>query len=299
MNILICICTYHRNLELEKCIKSFKKTYIPSNFNIKFLVVDNSINNNALNIINSLRKKTQFNIKYVSETKRGIVNARNKVLIESKKIRSDYIAFFDDDCLIDKFWFKNIKSLIKNYSIITGPQLYQKSKSNKKNLSFVFEKKYKNKLQYVNWAATNNVLFQSNILKYKKLKFDIKLNKFSMGEDQLFFSQLNKMGHKIIWSRNVKVYENYHEKRSDLKEIAKRSFRLGILSHYIDQKIYGNFKGILINYLKTFYYLLLSLFELIKISKKNYFYNVANHFSRFLGKLIGPIIFQKIIFYKK
>ena len=145
MNILICICTYNRNLQLEKCINSFKKTYIPSNFNIKFLVVDNSINSNALNIVKDLRKKTQFNITYISETKRGIVNARNRVLFESKKIRSDYIAFFDDDCLIDKFWFKNIKNLIKNYSIITGPQLYKKSRSNKKNLSFVFEKRYNNK----------------------------------------------------------------------------------------------------------------------------------------------------------
>ena len=299
MNILICICTYNRNLQLEKCIKSFKKTYIPSNFNIKFLIVDNSINKNAENIINSLKKKTQFTIKYVSETKRGIVNARNKVLIESKKIGSDYIAFFDDDCLIDKYWFKNIKSLIKKYSIITGPQLYQKSKSNIKNLSFIFEKKYKNKLQYVNWAATNNVLFKSSILKYKKLKFDIKLNKFSMGEDQLFFSQLNKMGYKIIWSKNIKVYESYHEKRSDLKEIARRSFRLGVLSHYIDKKIYGNFKGILINYLKTIYYLFLSLLELIKIGKKNYFHHLTNRFSRFYGKLIGPIIFQKINFFKK
>ena len=63
MNILICICTYNRNLQLEKCIKSFKKTYIPSNFNIKFLIVDNSINKNAENIINSLKKKTQFTIK--------------------------------------------------------------------------------------------------------------------------------------------------------------------------------------------------------------------------------------------
>ena len=70
----------------------------------------------------------------------------------------------------------------------------------------------------------------------------IKLNKFLMGEDQLFFSQLNKMGHKIIWSNNIKVYEDYHEKRSDLKEIARRSFRLGVLSHYIDKKIHGNFQ---------------------------------------------------------
>lgn len=299
MNILICICTYNRNLQLEKCINSFKKTYIPSNFNIKFLVVDNSINSNALNIVKDLRKKTQFNITYISETKRGIVNARNRVLLESKKIRSDYIAFFDDDCLIDKFWFKNIKNLIKDYSIITGPQLYKKSRSNKKNLSFVFEKRYDNKLQYVNWAATNNVLFKASILKYKKLKFDIKLNKFLMGEDQLFFSQLNKMGHKIIWSNNIKVYEDYHEKRSDLKEIAGRSFRLGVLSHYIDKKIHGNFNGILINYLKTFYFLILSFLELIKIYKKNYFYHLINYFSRFLGKLVGPIIFQKIDFFNK
>ena len=93
MNILICICTYNRNLQLEKCINSFKKTYIPSNFNIKFLVVDNSINSNALNIVKDLRKKTQFNITYISETKRGIVNARNRVLFESKKLEVTILLF--------------------------------------------------------------------------------------------------------------------------------------------------------------------------------------------------------------
>ena len=60
MKILICICTYKRNNILNKCLMSFNKAIIPFNFNIKFLVIDNTINGNAKNIINKLKKK--FNL---------------------------------------------------------------------------------------------------------------------------------------------------------------------------------------------------------------------------------------------
>jgi len=299
MKILICICTYNRNLQLKKCIESFKKAFIPTNLEIKFLIIDNSINNHSFKLINILKKKIKFSISYFNEPKRGIVYARNKALKESKKIKSDFTAFFDDDCVIDKFWFKNIKKLLNKFPIITGPQIYKKSRTNEENLSIFFEKKYKTKLQTVDWAATNNVIIKSNILKYSKLKFDFNLNKFSMGEDQLFFKKLNKMGYKIIWSKDLKVYEEYHKKRSNITEVLQRSYRLGVLGHYIDKQIYGNFIGLILNYFKSFYFLILGILKIFKITDNNYLLNLSDNFLRFYGRVIGPIIFKKINFYKK
>ena len=39
--------------------------------------------------------------------KRGIVNARNKFLKKLKKVIPNFICFFDDDCIVDKYWLKN------------------------------------------------------------------------------------------------------------------------------------------------------------------------------------------------
>ena len=186
--------------------------------------------------------------------KRGIVNARNQCLKISKNINCDYIAFFDDDCIVDKFWFKNVLEIINTYKadIITGPQIYINNDKKKFDIRELFEKKYKKNIDKVGWAATNNVIFKKEIFLKENIFFDIKLNYFGMGEDQLFFSKLYKRGYKIIWSKNIKVYEKMHSHRSSSKWIIDRSYRLGILGHYIDQELNGKFLGLLINFIKFF-----------------------------------------------
>ena len=73
MKILICICTYKRNYILNKCLMSFNKIVIPFNFNIEFLIIDNTINGNAKKIIKQVKKKFKYKIYYFNEKKRGIV----------------------------------------------------------------------------------------------------------------------------------------------------------------------------------------------------------------------------------
>ncbi len=297
MNFLICVCTYKRNKDLILCLKSIDKVFLPSNSNIKILIVDNTINNNSHSLIKNIKKKIKYDILYINEKKRGIVNARNRCLKEAKKINCDFISFLDDDCTIHKYWFKNVLKIIKSYNadIVTGPQIYK----NKKNLSEIFEKKINKNNSQVNWAASNNVLFKKIIIQKEKILFDKNLNKFGIGEDQLFFSILNKLGYKIIWSNTVKVYEKNHFHRNDLKWLANRSFRLGVLGLYIDIKIYGLINGYLINYSKVFYYLFCSVLSLLTINKKNYLHQTFNLLARSIGRLMSPFYLKKIKFYKK
>ena len=301
MNILICICTYKRNSILNKCLMSFNKAIIPFDFNIKFLIIDNTINGNAKSIISKIKKKFNYKIYYVNEKKRGIVYARNKCLGEVKKINCDYFSFLDDDCEIDQKWFVNFKKTINTYKvkIITGPQIHKGNGKIKNNLEIIFEKKINNEKKFVNWAATNNVILSKKILLNSNLKFDINLNKFGMGEDQLFFLQLNKKGYKILWNKEIKVYEKKHSHRSTMKWVVDRSFRLGILGNYIDKKIYGSIIGNLLNYLKSIYYLFLSIFIALQPFQQLYTYKLISFIYRSLGRILGPFLFKKIKFYKK
>ena len=77
-----------------------------------------------------------------------------------------------------------------------------------------------------------------------------------MGEDQLFFLQISNIGYKIFWNKNVKVYEKIHQHRQNYKWLIERSYRLGVLGHYLDKNQYGNLSGLFLNYSKSIYYLL-------------------------------------------
>ena len=301
MKILICICTYHRNKSLLENLTNFNKISIPFNLNIEFLIVDNSINFGSFNLIKNFKKKFRYTIYQINEKKRGIVNARNKCLKISKKINCDYIAFFDDDCIVDNNWFKNVFNIINIFKadIVTGPQIYLNKDKKNFDIRELFEKKNKKNVAKVVWAATNNVIFKKDIILKENIFFDKKLNYFGMGEDQLFFSKLSKLGYKIVWSKNIRVYEKIHLHRNSSKWIKSRSFRLGILGHYIDQNLNGKFLGFIINYIKFFYYLFNSILLFLLIFKKNNYYKFLNFFFRAFGRLVGPFIFKKIKFYKK
>jgi succinoglycan biosynthesis protein ExoM len=302
MNLAICICTYNRNNKLTKCLDSIEKINLLNKFSIKIIIVDNSINKNSYLLIKNIRTKFKYKILYFSEKRRGVVYARNRCLKILKKINPTYACFFDDDCVVDKQWFINVLKIKQNKkaSIITGPQLHKnpidyKGKGHG-NYQDLFEKKFEKSTE-VKWAATNNVFFKYDILKKNQIYFDIKLNKFGMGEDQLFFSILNKKGNKIFWHEEIKVYETSHKDRSEISWIQNRSYRLGVLGHYIDIAMYGKTLGYFINYLKSIFFLLNS----IKYSFLFFFtyqkrIETTLNLYRFYGKLMGPFVIKKISF---
>jgi len=297
--ILICIPTYNRNKILINCLKSIKKLRNKKFFNIKILVLDNSRTNNSYKIIKKFNEKQILKIYQYHEKKRGIVYARNKCLQIARKFKPNYVAFIDDDCEVDKNWLKNIYKLLitTDADVLTGPQLY--GGKNKKNYTSLFEKKYKKKLLRVKWAASNNVLFKFDILKQEKnIKFDKNLNKFGMGEDQLFFSIINKIGYKIYWSKNIMVTERLHPHRSSINWIKERSKRLGILGHYLDIKMHGKITGYFINYMKCLYLFFTSIIIYINFFNVKKDLDFANSLFRFYGKLIGPFIIKNIQFLK-
>ena len=145
-------------------------------------------------LLNKLKKNLNIKFTTLMRKKRGIVYARNKCLSEVKKINCNYFSFLDDDCEIDTKWFVNFKKIINKHKvkIVTGPQIHKKNSKINNNLEIIFEKKINDNKKYVNWAATNNVILSKKIILSSNLKFDVNLNKFGMGEDQLFFLQLNK-----------------------------------------------------------------------------------------------------------
>ena len=143
MTLVICICTYNRNLSLIRCLKSINKLHLISNIKIKIIVVDNSNKYTSLKLVKKLKKSFKYKIIQLHEKRRGVVYARNKCLNKVKKINPKFISFFDDDCIIDRFWLKNVFKVKKytNAEILTGPQIPLKKKY-LENLNFVNYSKF-------------------------------------------------------------------------------------------------------------------------------------------------------------
>ena len=306
MKFVICICTYNRNLSLLRCLKSINNLYVVRNIKIEIVIVDNTIEYSSFKLVKKLKKSFKYKIIQSHEKKRGVVYARNKCLNEAKKINPKFVCFFDDDCVVDRFWLKNVFKVMKftGAEIVTGPQLPLKKKylhfSNKINYSQFFEKTYKkDTIKRVNWASSNNVFLEYNIIKKHKLIFDKILNKFGLGEDQLFFSKIDSYGYKIYWSKTIKVFENIHNHRLKLDWLIRRSFRLGVAGYYIDISVYGKTKGFIMNYLKCIYYFTKASLYILLFFKHKLRIQILNFFSRFYGRLIGPFMLKKIDFFKK
>lgn len=288
MNIFICVCTFNRTRMLNQNIGSLINSELPNNYKLNIIIIDNKINNENRAIVSKYCKKNKkkYSIIYLPEYKKGIVYARNCFLkyIYKKFSNNDYLGFVDDDCIVDKFWIKNSLKVLKEkkINIVTGPQQFIKIKSNSINkIIHLISKNYKTS-RFVDWAATNNVIFKMNILKRKKLFFDTKLNKIG-GSDQLFFLTLKKYGNKIFWSKSMKVYESLITKKINLKWFFKRNLRYGYSGSFMDCKIHGNFIGFCINLLKITFYFSKVFFS---IFKKNLHLEILQNIAKILGRIL-------------
>lgn len=284
--ICILVATRKRKSCLIKFLNSVVNLQIPNNTNIQTVISVND-NQNYSEIKKLYNKKLR--IRFVTERKKGISNARNKYL-NSIKIKSfDYFAFFDDDVQIDNRWLIEMLRFFKKSKpdIIGGPQ-FPKLNSLTSKLLVRKEKHGSN----VRWVSTNNCIVKSKVLE-TKINFDKKMN-YIGGEDQLFFLQLNKIGFKMMWNSKAIVIEENNNKRENFFWFLKRNFRYGASSNIIYKKVYGLVIGLSFLVAKLILdsiMLIFSFLGLITLTRKS-FYKFSMYFCRILGLIFGLLGFQ-------
>ena len=74
---------------------------------------------------------------------------------------------------------------------------------------------------------------------------------------------------------------------------------MGVLGYYIDKKIYGRLMGFTINYLKCVYYFVRAPSYFFLFFNSTFWAQILNYFSRSYGRLVGPLVFKKIDFFKR
>ena len=260
-SVTVLISTYNPNRKnlLWKALLSIKKQVYQPN---AVIIVDNNIKQNSKNLINKFNRKYKKKYKHFKYLKSGGAFAvRNHFM---KKIKSNYVAFLDDD----DYWDKNYLQEFKNASIKKSYDLYLT------NTYFV----NKNKKKKIFHIDTNDFTIEkiglynpgirssATIVKKKSFLeingYDLKLYYGSADKD--FLSRFIKKKKKIKVIKKVLVnyllHEISHSRNSRLMLISTIKY----FNKYFDE-ISFSYK---LRYLKKiFYYLILNLIALLSFSK--------------------------------
>jgi glycosyltransferase involved in cell wall biosynthesis len=102
MLVSICICTYNRCRILAHCLQSIARLTCPPSHKLEVIVIDNNSDDETSNLVEGLLDNFPWKIRYVFERQQGLSAARNRAVEEAK---GQYIAFLDDECVVDPKWF--------------------------------------------------------------------------------------------------------------------------------------------------------------------------------------------------
>ena len=108
MKVSIILPTYNRKKLLKKCIESLiSQNYPKEDFEI--IVIDDGSTDGTEQITRKLKRKIP-NLIYYKTKHNGQANARNFGL---RKAKGSFIAFTDDDCVVEKNWLRKIEDTFK------------------------------------------------------------------------------------------------------------------------------------------------------------------------------------------
>ncbi len=304
-SIAISCNTFLRPEILEKTLKSIAELKIPEGIEIKVLVVDNDANASAQHVIKKLKEGFPFEISYFVEEKRGLANARNRLLKEAINLNVTHIAILDDDDIADVDWIANIVDLYntqENAFIISGPEYCcfdGEFPDYLTNNNIFVKKTSKKKGEIRKVCSTHNAFFPLTIVKEKGIWFDSSFV-FMGGEDGDFFYRAGKAGYTIVFNPEAIVREINGKDRVNLKWILSRNYYNGYSGSYLQYKTRPK-------KIKRYLYLIkmsiicvlnLLIIPFSIICGRTVFFNMLGLSCKNTGKLFGLIKLQPLNYYE-
>lgn len=237
MSIKITIGIIARNE--EKNISNALKSILNQDFDIcsyEIIVVDGNSTDNTQEITRKTLEGSGVKYKVINEADFGFYGhcfARNLV-IDNSNPNSQYIAFTDADCIVDKKWiltlYNSIKDTDKTIAGAGGPRLVAKTRNKKEtvintlltsqiasggNPAFATRK-----IKYTKSIANYNAIYKKDII--SKFRYDEKL---IISDDNELNYRLRKSGYYFI---NVPKAMVWHYETSSIMEFANNMFKYGI-----------------------------------------------------------------------
>lgn len=237
--IAICVLTYRRPQGLRQTLASLNLQVLPDAVEASIFVVDNDKNNSAKAVVEQLREDSSFPLFYASERQKGIPHARNKALELARDY--DYIAFIDDDDTADPDWLRELYTVMKAYDaqVTKGVMEYRLARTDAQIARLgIFSNPPQETGESLESAWTNNVLFQTRIIRESRLRFEPVFTDTG-GSDHHFFREARLGGARIVMCREAVVHTLVPENRLSWRWLLRRHARVGATLSMSDVLIWG------------------------------------------------------------
>ncbi len=251
MIVAIGIITRGRNSLLKSCLESISSLTLPAEkVRVHLILVDNNPNGEARAPFDQVH--FPFDSSYVHEKQRGIVKARNRVLVASANLHADVLGFIDDDELAHPDWLvEGLRMLNEDFEVSTGPCLFEFEEAipDWVTKTEIFGEKDRRDGSLDKASSTRNVFVNMHFILQNDLSFNDAFNDTG-GSDTFFFKEAKKAGARTYWNTRQVVTERIPAHRTRLSWILKRNLRLGGAKfrrwYYLYPKTKAISKGLLI-----------------------------------------------------
>ena len=237
-SVSIVIPTLNRPKALKRAVESALAQTDLGDLDVEILVIDNSSDGNARDLVESIAPGANRPVHYVSAPVPGVANARNAGV---NAAQGRWVAFLDDDEQASETWLsQHVETARKSGAdAVFGPVSANAENGLKIGpLGPYFARQFnrtdgEDVTDLAPYLGTNNSLFNREICLLGDGPFDTTLNETG-GEDTLLLKRLVDDGRRFAWSEHATVTEWVPERRLNWAYVRKRKFLSGqirVLTH--------------------------------------------------------------------
>lgn len=108
----VVICTYNNANLLERTLAALSCQQVPEDIDWSVLVVDNNCTDDTPELVERFRQNGLLKVRRVVEPRQGLTWARRCGV---QQTTSDWIAFVDDDCVLQENWIREMVHFIRQH----------------------------------------------------------------------------------------------------------------------------------------------------------------------------------------
>lgn len=222
----VCICTYRRE-HIVDTLHSLAMLELPFGYSTRIIVADNDTTPSAQVMVATAAENDNLTITYLHAPESNISIARNACL---NAATADYLAFIDDDQIVDPHWLANLLRRMQTTAAdaVLGPvQAVYPAECPEWLLRGDY---HSNKPVWVKGKIitgyTCNVLLQRTAKPFQNLRFNEAFGTTG-GEDSDFFTRAHLAGAHIDYTPDAIIYEPVPPYRANLRWLLRRRYRYG------------------------------------------------------------------------
>ncbi len=231
VHVTLGVLTFRRPEGIDKLLRVLRNQHRdPARpWRLSIVVVDNDAAGSSREVVTAHAGHPEYTLYYVVEPQQGIPIARNRAM-DSAPADTQLFCFLDDDEWPVDDWLDALLATraATGADCVYGPiePVFEGPIDERLRRSGLYDRKRYRDNERLNFAASNNVMFDLARFRALDLRFDARM-RFTGGSDYLFFNQAYRRGIRIHWSDRALVYDMFPVNRLTMRWQRQRQYRLG------------------------------------------------------------------------